>query len=341
MAISAIDLFRPQPLDGVGQLLSGANNVLAQALSSAVQIGRDSSSLRATQEREVLAERERIANLEQRRAEDFNKNYAIDRAFNEGVTQDRRDFAEGVRRDNRNFDESARRDTRDYALKEYGTLSSILNAEEDNTLNRERLDLEKENTTLKKDALRKEADLITAPTKEPSFIAKLFGVDNAPLPDDDVRNGKRAVDIGRLLGDPTIIQKGDDLITRGTKGVLQRKEDIRNEPRPARPSTARSKTPSVDELEEIANKDAAVIGIPKEDLLALPLSDVAKLLNGDTVGGKFSAGDFTDSQRDRLLLNIQRLKAARAAGKTPAGAPAAQAPTPSAAQSYFDRTKKK
>lgn len=344
MAISAVQLFQPQPLDGVGQLLSGANNVLAAALSSAVQIGRDSASLRATQEREVLAERERLANLEQRRVEQFDKNFQIDRAFNQTVAQDNRDFAEGVRRDDRNFNFKVQTDARDYALQQQATIANILNAKEDNTLNREKFNLEKDGMALKRDALRKEADIITAPPKEPSFIAKLFGVDNTPLPEDNLRNGKRAVDIGRLLGDPALIEKGNTLINEGTTGVLQRKEDIRNSPRPARPSTAKPKTPTVADMEDIATKDAAVIGIPKEELLSMTLADISKLLAGNTVNGKFSQGDFTDTQRDRALLNIQRLLAARSgqAKTAPPSTPGPSNPAPaSAAQDYLNRVKKK
>jgi hypothetical protein len=146
-------------------------------------------------------------------------------------------------------------DTRDYALREYSTLKSILNQDEDNTLQREKFDLEKKEVEENKTLLRTRANDIINTTTPPSLIKRIFTGAETPLPEDDMALGRELKEIGVTLKDPTLISRGDALVSRGTKGVLNRREEIRNTPLPARPSTRK---PSQTDEERIAELDRAV-----------------------------------------------------------------------------------
>lgn len=234
--ISYVDLFRPQPQDGVQQILSGGTNVLVGALNNAVQIGRDQANLRATQEREYLAERERVENLNQRRTEFAVQQSNVDRSFWDSVFRDERDTAEANKDDTRNFAFKARTDSRDATMRQ-NELDSVVGARTATTeLAEKKFSLEKEELDEKKNFLKTRAADILTTAKPPSFIQKLFGADS-PAPEDSLSLGKELKEIGVTLRDPTVMKRGDDLLSQGKKGVIERRERIRNTPLPSRAKT--------------------------------------------------------------------------------------------------------
>lgn len=289
MPISPIEIFRPQNLDGVGQILAGSNNALTNALNNSVQIGREQANLRATQEKEFLAEREKATLLEQRRVEFLKRSAQVDAQFGENVLQDRRNFAEDVGRDRRDFAFEVSKDERDANLRRFSTISSILNTDRQTAIEQEKLDLEKTDKVDKQDLLKKRASDILDKTKTPGFIAKLFGAED-PLPEDSIALGRELKDIGVTLKDPTLLNRGDELISKGTKGQLTRREDIRNTPLPARPSTRKADQTDEERIVELARTIKAY-----EDLAADPNAD--DLSNSDLVKKKKAELELAELQK--------------------------------------------
>lgn len=246
MAISAIDLFKAQPLDGVQQILSGGNNALVKAISDAVQIGRDTASLRATQEREYLSERDRVEALNQRKAEELIKNRQVDRAFGESQFLNDRNFDENVRQDTRDYKFKVRTDIRDASLRDKVAVAEILNRSEDNKRQKEILDIEKENIAEKKAFQTIRANEILAETKPTPVMGRIFrahgiydGNNVETLPEDAIAKGKELESIGIFQKDPALVKRGKQLISEGTQGTLARRAEIRATPLPPRPSTAK------------------------------------------------------------------------------------------------------
>jgi hypothetical protein len=229
MAISTVDLFKPQPLDGVGQILAGGNNALISALNNSVQIGRDAVNLRASQERDFLAERERVETLNQRRAENLMKDAQIDRAFYEDVYRDARDTKEKNEDDERDFDFQVAKDKRDAKLNRQDVLSLIGSRKHDDELEDKKHQRSEEETSATKALLQTRANDILTKVKQPNLIARMFGAEG-PLPEDSTSLGKELKEIGVTLRDPALISRGDEIVSQGTRGMLKRKEDLRNNP---------------------------------------------------------------------------------------------------------------
>src|SRR5690349_21551471 len=197
MPISAIDLFRPTPKDGVQDILTAGVNILNGALNNAIQIGRDSANLRATQEREFLAERERIENLAQRRAELLQTQKNTDRSFVESVLRDRRDFAQDVKTDERDYAFKERTDARDFALRSFVVGNRVADSVEDNKRQERELKLREGDITERKSFLRTRAKDILDSTKAPGLLERIFGAPRREtLPSDDLTLGRELKEIG-------------------------------------------------------------------------------------------------------------------------------------------------
>jgi hypothetical protein len=229
MPISYIDVFRPQQQDAVGQLLTGGTNVLTNALNNSIQIGRDSVNLRASQERDYLAERERVEALNQRKTEFFTQQQNVDRSFIESVFRDRRDTEEANADDVRDYKFKVRTDIRDAGLRAR-EVDSLIGARTASTkLAEEKFVHDRDEDTADRDLLKVRAEDILKKTQPQTFISRLFGADNS-LPEDNISLGKELKEIGVTLRDPTLISRGDELASKGTKGVLDRREAIRRDP---------------------------------------------------------------------------------------------------------------
>jgi hypothetical protein len=242
MPISPIELFRPAPLDGVGQILAGGTNILATALNNAVQIGRDHTSLRASQGKEFLAERERTENMDQRKAEFFTQQKNVDRNFIESVFRDRRDTAETNADDERNFGYKKEEDARDFALRSFSVGNNVALGNRSQDLQEKKFSLEEENTKQSKEFLKTRADDILKVTEPRNFIQRMFTPD--PLPEDNLALGKELRDIGVTLRDPNLVSRADKLLSEGTRGMDEKKARIRAT---LPPSRAVGKTPISDE----------------------------------------------------------------------------------------------
>ena len=232
MAISVADIFRPGPMDGTQQILASAQNVLQLAIGSAIQIGRDTANLRASQEREFLAERERAVQLDQRRAEGITQQANTDRAFKESVARDRRDFAFTANKDARDFNYDREMDAKKFALDSLRVGSSI-------GLQAEGLDLQKEEAKTRKaeldaekakreaeDAktkafLNERADSIVAATKPRGIIERVFGFGNDQSPRSLVDMGSELLGVAKILGDPELAAKADSIKMRGQEALAK------------------------------------------------------------------------------------------------------------------------
>lgn len=298
MPVSYVELFRPQQQDAVGQILAGGTNVLTGALNNAIQIGRDSVNLRASQERDYLAERERIANLDQRRAEFTQGQENIDRSFWENAFRDRRDTAEANKDDVRDFSFKSRTDARDATMRA-NELDSIIGARTAATnLAEKSFDLREEDTATKKEYLKsRAADLLREDEPKP-FIDRLLGSD--PLPEDDVSRGNELQSIGAALGDPALTKRGDALISRGTKGQLTRREE-----RYAAPRSRSSKTPVTIE-EQIAELEMEVQA--REEELAQ--------LEADGEDPRLTQAQSINLRKYRIKLDQLRSKAGKVPDKS-------------------------
>lgn len=233
MPISVADIFRPQPLDGTQLILGGAQNVLQAAIGAAVQSGRDAANLRASQEKEFLAERERQVQLDQRRVENLQQQKNTDRAFTENMLRDRRDFGFEVSKDQRDFEYQKEVDARRLALESLRVGSSVGIQEEELKLKKEEIRLMKEKQdadamaaegkiAASKDYLTKRADNILESTTPKGFIQRLFsgdifGGDSSPAPRSLVDLGTELSGVAKLLGDPNLAAKADELKIRGQK----------------------------------------------------------------------------------------------------------------------------
>lgn len=230
MAISAADIFRPQPLDGTQLILGGAQNVLQAAIGAAVQSGRDIANLRANQEKEFLAERERQVQLDQRRVENLQQQKNTDRAFNENVKRDRRDFGFEFNKDQRDFLYQKEQDARRFALDSLSVGTNAGVFEESRKEKQRQIDLLKEKkdaadkvmeekTAASKDYLTKRADNILESTAPKGFIQRLFSGDSGPAPKSLVELGTELSGVAKLLGDPTLAAKADEIKIRGQNEI--------------------------------------------------------------------------------------------------------------------------
>lgn len=111
MPLSPIQLLAPQTPNSFTSVLTGGGSVLVNALSSAVQLGRDAVNNQARQEQSLLSERRAEINLTQRRAENKqtqdNRNESFARGIFESDRQQGnidRSFSRGVLESDRNFD---------------------------------------------------------------------------------------------------------------------------------------------------------------------------------------------------------------------------------------------
>jgi hypothetical protein len=87
----------------VASLFAPATNVLTNALTNAVDMGRRMVDLQSHQEDMFLSEREKLRLASERKGLEARRIFESDRKFGEDVLQDRRNFDEGVFRDRRNF----------------------------------------------------------------------------------------------------------------------------------------------------------------------------------------------------------------------------------------------
>ena len=102
MPLSAIQTLPPKVPNSLTALLQGSGQALTGALTNAVQLGRDAVNNQVQQERSLLTERRSEINLAQRRGENEQKQFNVDRAFGENQRQfgelDRdRDLDRGIR----------------------------------------------------------------------------------------------------------------------------------------------------------------------------------------------------------------------------------------------------
>ena len=234
MPISPIDIFRAPQVDGVAAILSSGQSVLTNALNQAIQTGRDSVNLRANQEKEVLAERERLDNLNQRKAEFATRTNQLDTQFLNDVLTNDRNFQESKRRDQRDFKFKVQTDARDYRLQQKTALNNILNSDRAASLNQERVDLAKAEKTKEKTFLQDRANGILGAAEGPSLFQKIFGGGRQPLPEDKIALGTELKKIGEGLQDPTLMSKGDQILSEGTGGLIQRRADAKPAPKSAK-----------------------------------------------------------------------------------------------------------
>ncbi len=125
MPISYVEMFQPQQMDAVGQILAGGTNALSGAINNSVQLGRDMVNLRASQEKEYLAERGRNEEMSQRRAEFLTNQRNTDRQFYENVFNANREFDYKEKTGNRSFLYDIYKNDQDYKLHEKDVLSAI------------------------------------------------------------------------------------------------------------------------------------------------------------------------------------------------------------------------
>jgi hypothetical protein len=105
MAIQPVQIFGGnQAGNSLEQMLAGGRNVLSMALSNAIQTGRSLADRQTAQERDFFQERERVTQMQQRRAENFQQDLEDQQNFDEG----QRRFDVKFGQDERQIDESTR-----------------------------------------------------------------------------------------------------------------------------------------------------------------------------------------------------------------------------------------
>lgn len=102
MPLSAIQTLPPKVPNSLTALLQGSGQALTGALTNAVQLGRDAVNNQVQQERSLLTERRAEINLAQRRGENDQQQFNVDRAFGEnqrqfGELDKDRDLDRGIR----------------------------------------------------------------------------------------------------------------------------------------------------------------------------------------------------------------------------------------------------
>lgn len=115
MSIAPIDYsaFQRSPV-GIEAVLARGGSALSSILRDAMQVGRDRANRQASQEKDFLAERGRIDNLNQRRGEVALNAMQEDRRFGEGVRQ----FDTRMSEDSRRFEATSARADAELGLRE-------------------------------------------------------------------------------------------------------------------------------------------------------------------------------------------------------------------------------
>lgn len=325
--ISLIEMFRPQQMDAVGQILSQGNAVLQNAVNTTVQLGRDAVNLRKNQETDYLRQNEEQAKLSQRRFENDQTQQNNDRTFFESIFRDRRDTRINVARDARDFNYRQGQDKikndqnqQELDLRRNANDTNADLATQRNDLESQRLDLEKQRVDLLKEKnaadktyLRSRANDILELTRPPTILESIFG--GAPAPQAPATQTKLADElrqIGDALNDPHISAQGDALRAKADTEAARIKA--------AKPVAARGKVPQTDEqrLEYLQRQVSAWNAVE---------ADGDELTNTDKVKRKAAALEI-DQIKKRMAD-----KARTAPAGTPAGTPAPV----SVGRSYIDR----
>jgi hypothetical protein len=109
----------------IASMFGSASNAIANATNNFVQAGRFQMQDRRAMEQAFLREREFQTQFDQRKAENIDKNFQLERDRLEQMFRDRRNFGRSVDVDNRNYDRTVKVQDRDYDLKKTVTGSQI------------------------------------------------------------------------------------------------------------------------------------------------------------------------------------------------------------------------